>query len=398
MGFLKASHFLSLGLLITELAAAQTVTMPIANLDPNDYDGTARGPYETVWQGNYNKGSEGSGAHTGVDIAVTGNVLAIADGTVTRIRRTGTQTCGIPSWGVFVVIEHPIAGVGRIFSVYSHLQNESVPADVLVGQPVVTGQMIGRVGNTGNACPQGAGIHLHFQIDRNLIGTHPYWCGDENDPNNGPCVAEQTINPIPFIRSRHVAPTFNAARDFSITLNGPPDSVWSYGATGSLTDPNAFVRYPVALAQPNASNTGLDVWNFGGNFTSPTVIGNRTGTTINFSSVEYTPGIVNVHPTVSRPPYTFSVVRWTAPSAGNYSINGFFQGIDIAGTTTDVFVLRNGAQLFNGAITGFGIGTRQSFSFGPLLAADDKIDFAVGPRFDETHDSTGLSVEITKQP
>jgi len=67
----------------------------------------------------------------------------------------------------------------------------------------------------------------------------------------------------------------------------------------------------------------------------------------------------------------------------------------------DVFVLRNGVQLFSGSINGFGIGTKQTFpaTLSNLsLFANDKIDFAVGPRFDETHDSTGLSVEITRLP
>jgi len=90
-----------------------------------------------------------------------------------------------------------------------------------------------------------------------------------------------------------------------------------------------------------------------------------------------------------------SVVRWTAPSAGTFSISGFFEGIDPAPTTTDVHVLLDGStHLFDGSIGSFNVPLL--FNLTRTLAAGDTIDFAVGVGSDGSFidDSTGLSATI----
>src|SRR5690606_38035412 len=59
-----------------------------------------------------------------------------------------------PSVGNFVVVDHHDGTYGT----YWHLLAGSVP--VAVGDAVVTGQVLGRVGNTGNS----SAPHLHFDV------------------------------------------------------------------------------------------------------------------------------------------------------------------------------------------------------------------------------------------
>ncbi len=91
--------------------------------------------------------------HSGVDFTPgEGTPLeAVADGVVVA----STVTDG--SWGTHVSIEHNIDGV--IFRTsYAHMQAGSMP--LKPGDTVSRGDVIGRVGNTG----QSNGPHLHFTV------------------------------------------------------------------------------------------------------------------------------------------------------------------------------------------------------------------------------------------
>lgn len=94
-----------------------------------------------------------SSMHSGIDFTPGAGVPveAIADGTV-----VGSSVAD-GSWGTHVTIEHVVDGV--VFrSSYAHLQSGSMPLSL--GDTVERGQVIGRVGNTG----QSMGAHLHFTI------------------------------------------------------------------------------------------------------------------------------------------------------------------------------------------------------------------------------------------
>lgn len=102
--------------------------------------------------------------HRGVDIALPEGtpVRAMSPG---RVRFAGTQG----SYGNVVWVEHG----GAVLTVYAHLSR----VDVLVGQAVGPGQVVGLSGSSGNA----SGPHLHFEVWRwgrqvdpaPLLGRHP---------------------------------------------------------------------------------------------------------------------------------------------------------------------------------------------------------------------------------
>lgn len=82
-----------------------------------------------------------------------------------------------------------------------------------------------------------------------------------------------------------------------------------------------------------------------------------------------------------------TVVRFTAPSAGDYSAIGEFTGLDSA--STDVHVLHNGVSLYDGNVSGSG--SVQAYNVLATLAAGDTLDFVVGyGNGTYFNDSTGL--------
>ena len=132
--------------------------------------------------------------HYGIDISdgsITGaTIVAAMGGTVKYVRNCTQHHPGSQhncyGFGTGVVI---IGDDGRAYQ-YAHMQGGSVPSNVYVGARVEAGQMIGRVGQTGDA----TGAHLHFGISNG----QNYW---ENnvDPMletyaDGPSVGVEWIN------------------------------------------------------------------------------------------------------------------------------------------------------------------------------------------------------------
>ena len=139
----------------------------------------------------YNNANE---YHYGIDISdgsITGaTIVAAMGGTVKYVRNCTQHHPGSQhncyGFGTGVVI---IGDDGRAYQ-YCHMQGGSVPSNVYVGARVEAGQMIGRVGQTGDA----TGPHLHFGISNG----QNYW---ENNVNpmletyaDGPSVGVEWIN------------------------------------------------------------------------------------------------------------------------------------------------------------------------------------------------------------
>ncbi|MFW6002112.1 MAG: M23 family metallopeptidase [archaeon] len=98
--------------------------------------------------------------HTGLDIATVwkAQVVSIADGIVVDhwpppgSRQGDTEFRGHPVYGGMIKIDH-----GDFESLYAHLDS----TEVVMNQEVRAGQLLGRVGNTGES----RGHHLHIEIE-----------------------------------------------------------------------------------------------------------------------------------------------------------------------------------------------------------------------------------------
>lgn len=99
------------------------------------------------------RGLGDSGYHQGVDLLAPGGtpLFAAADGVV----RVSSE--GYSGYGVAVVIDHVINGQ-RVSTLYAHMTYGS--RQVVQGQTVSAGQLIGLVGSTGSSTAN----HLHFEV------------------------------------------------------------------------------------------------------------------------------------------------------------------------------------------------------------------------------------------
>lgn len=103
-----------------------------------------------------------SSYHRGVDFdaGYGAPVSVIADGIVTAVGRSS-------SFGYRVEVEHIINGQ-KVMSLYAHLiDNSSV---LTVGAPVVAGEIVGALGNTGLS----TGPHLHLEIHVDSVPIDPF--------------------------------------------------------------------------------------------------------------------------------------------------------------------------------------------------------------------------------
>ena len=117
----------------------------------------------------------GDNGHLGIDLVganyTIDDVVAHSSGVVVLVQtgRINNQgSIGNESYGNFVKIDH---GNGWQ-TLYAHLQT----VDVVVGEEVIQGQLIGTMGNTGNSY----GAHLHFEVWKNNVRIDPYEYLDRN--------------------------------------------------------------------------------------------------------------------------------------------------------------------------------------------------------------------------
>lgn len=184
----------------------------------------------------------------------------------------------------------------------------------------------------------------------------------------------------------------DVAEDFSLSSN--PNGNWSYGWSSSLG--GAF-----NLDTANAASLyslGLSAW-LGNQWAdgSPYVAKNDTANPITVNNyTTWQPGQLDINPVVGY----YGVVRWTAPSSGQFTIDGTFSGLSSApgGDSADVHIQLNGTSIFDSDV--FGTPSPTSYSGVQDLAAGDHIDFVVGIGMDgsDHEDSTGLSATVVPEP
>ena len=110
---------------------------------------TSEGVFPVRGKHTYGDGFGAGRSHEGQDVfAKCGTKLVAAQGGRIQLNKRDAAA------GNYLVID--VDGT-RIDHVYAHLMNRAIPKK---GQRVETGQMIGQVGQTGNA----SGCHLHFEM------------------------------------------------------------------------------------------------------------------------------------------------------------------------------------------------------------------------------------------
>ncbi len=200
------------------------------------------------------------------------------------------------------------------------------------------------------------------------------------------------------------ATVFDLSVDFSLKSN--PNGSWQYGYSASNSlDPSQFraVTYSAMAGKigfwhpQKADQPGSGYY--------PYIAYNATGQTQYGSSNGWAARAGEVAMEASNSGQ-YSLIRFTAPQAGKYSITAQFSGIHFGLSSTDVHVLHNAASLFDAEIEGYGgdpafhkvEGARPAAAYsGEIeLKARDTITFACGYGKNKTHysDTTGLFARI----
>lgn len=167
---------------------------------------------------------------------------------------------------------------------------------------------------------------------------------------------------------------YDLVTDFSDSLN--PSGPWGYGWS---TGVGGFSQLS---ATTSADCGSTPVWSGGG---QTNIWRNRTAAATCFGVV---PGQVSMHPGSSG---ELVVVRFTAPTSGEWAFQAQFSSGDLG--DTDVTVVRNGTAIATLPTTS----TNPSFSRTLSLVTGDTIDFDLGAKGDWSYDNTPASIRVRCQ-
>lgn len=214
-----------------------------------------------------------------------------------------------------------------------------------------------------------------------LIGGLVYW---NFDANSASAQTKEVLEAENFGISE-----YNARNEFSLTQGGTT-GVWNYGYSTSDTD-NTFTQFTQTRTNISCGGSNYEDWYRPNDEPFDLPLLRRNPGTVPCGNLPSE--MLLLHPSQSG---RRSVLRWTAPTAGTFLVNGVFQGLESGGggTTTDVKILKNTTEtLFSGNV--FGYNTQQPFSLTVTAAVGDTLDFSVGfGNGDEGFDSTGLALTI----
>src|SRR6266567_5516880 len=203
----------------------------------------------------------------------------------------------------------------------------------------------------------GAGGNEDYAVMRGPALSSPGTWSDVSGDQTNALVVEK-IPPIPPATG-----PFDVAADFSTNQN--PNGVCSYGYSTRLGG-------PMTLHAERGNWAGLDFWRTDISLGVPGVYFNAANHTVTNATgtVVLGPRQLSFHP---GPNGEFCVIRFTAPTNGQYQVSGAFTGVDTNGTTTDVHILVNGIVI-NGVVNGFGQGSGPPFDLTASLKAGDRLD------------------------
>jgi hypothetical protein len=196
-----------------------------------------------------------------------------------------------------------------------------------------------------------------------------------------------------FARANGQGTDFNAVRDFSSTINNP-SQIWQYGY--SEVDFTGFTNFEL----PGSLGV-LYSWNRTGFASGMALVFNSSNQNVDYNiCTTQQPDVLGLFPGNDG---RKTVLRWKAPAAGIYSVQGRFQNIDT--TSSDISIIQNGntAQPLFADLVDTAPGTchqttvTKPFSVTVTVNAGDTIDFRVGWGSDNeySYDGTGLSAVIT---
>ena len=180
-----------------------------------------------------------------------------------------------------------------------------------------------------------------------------------------------------------------------------PSSVYDYGYESTLG--GAFNLYGTYTANYNApsSNKTLQEWSASQGslpaifHNSGSVFTQQAGSTVITLEADQ----LALHPGAGG---EYSVLRFTAPKAGLYSISSLFNAADSTPTTTDVHVLIGNSSKFDGVINNQNgmVGGNANYAGLLQLTKGETVDFAVGFGTNGTYysDTTGLFANVTAVP
>ncbi len=167
---------------------------------------------------------------------------------------------------------------------------------------------------------------------------------------------------------------FDVARDFGAATN--PSGVWSYGWKETLGGACTLLNWRIT---PRCDNGILLAGWVLSSYGQPAVYCNTSDANgiIGGGQGVLPPRTLLAHAGVNGRPENFSVVRFTAPSNGNYQINSTLAPVYSGGLAgdTDFHLLKNGGELL-----GRFLGAHETMSFAEVvpLSSGDTLDFAFG--------------------
>jgi hypothetical protein len=203
---------------------------------------------------------------------------------------------------------------------------------------------------------------------------------------NGPTLT----NPPPPV----VYDDFNLGRDFSAANN--PSGVWSYGWEANLG--GAYSNLTIKHTSGTDNGVLIPSWQLT-SFQTPAVYCNTSSVTASFGggAGHAEQGTVWYYPGENGRPENFGVVRFTAPSNGNYRVGATVRPVYPGAPQgdTDFHVLTNGTEVFARFLA-----PTESVSFTGVvsLAADEVVDLAIGRGADANQYGSGLKIAALITP
>jgi len=233
-------------------------------------------------------------------------------------------------------------------------------------------------------------MHIDRYLEEGL--TLDYWWMDAGwyiQEQGWPQVGTWEVDPKRFPKGLRPISDHAHAKGVKILVWFEPERVmpgtWLYEQ-----HPEWLLRSAPAQEDPLAGMRNWSSSEVGG--PDPCVSHNASEKACALARIRWEPGALAFHP---GPKGEYSVVRWTAPKAGEVAIAATFRGIDEAPTTTDVHVLQDGRALFDGWINLQGQGPRADYAGKVTLSAGGTLDFVVGwGNGAHLCDSTGIEVRL----